>query len=300
MATTATNHWKLGLFVVTGIATGVAALFWVGARRFHRESFQAVTYFDESVQGLEVGSPVKFRGVTLGTVSDITIAPDHRHVQVTQDIYLDVVARLGLRTKAPKRDEEFIAPNLRTQLVSAGITGVRFLQTDFFDPERYPPPKLPFEPPWNYVPAAPSTLKSVEEAVIEIANRFPVLEDRAKDALVELRSTLGSVQKLAVMLQADDGAFNQLLVRLRSAATRVESVLADARLGATTASLRDTSGAFGQTAAGIDDVRADLQASLVALREALESVRTLADSLQRDPSVLLRGPHPDAAAEAPR
>jgi ABC-type uncharacterized transport system auxiliary subunit len=191
MATTATNHWKLGLFVVVGIATAMGALFWIGARRFHRESFQAVTYFDESVQGLEVGSPVKFRGVTLGTVSDITIAPDRRHVQVTQDIYLDVVARLGLRTKAPRKDEEFIDPNLRTQLVSAGITGVRFLQTDFFDPERYPPPKLPFEPPWNYVPSAPSTLKSVEEAAVEIVNRFPMLEDRAKDALLELGDGTG-------------------------------------------------------------------------------------------------------------
>ena len=297
MATTATNHWKLGLFVVAGMATAIGALFWVGARRFHRESFQAITFFDESVQGLEVGSPVKFRGVTLGTVSDITIAPDHRHVQVTQDIYLDVVARLGLRTRAPREGEEFIAPNVRMQLASAGITGVRFLQTDFFDPERYPPPKLPFPPPWNYVPSAPSTLKSIEEAAIEIVNRFPVLEDRAKEALVELHGTLGSVQKLSTMLQADDGAFNQLLVRLRSAAARVETALADAQLGPTTASFRDTSGAFGQTAAGIDDTRVELQASLVALREALESVRTLADSLQRDPSVLLRGPHPDQAAE---
>ena len=51
------------------------------------------------------------------------------------------LARLGLRI--PKRDtgEVFIDPNLRVQLVSAGITGVRFLQTDFFDTERYP--KLP-------------------------------------------------------------------------------------------------------------------------------------------------------------
>ncbi len=299
MATTATNHWKLGLFVVTGIAMAVGALFWVGARRFRRESFQAVTYFDESVQGLEIGSPVKFRGVTLGTVSDITVAPDRRHVQVTQDIYLDVVERLGLRTNAPKKGEEFIDPNLRTQLVSAGITGVRFLQTDFVDPERHPPPKLPFEPPWNYVPSAPSTLKSVEEAAVEIVNRFPMLEDRAKDALVELRTTLDTVQKLATSLQAEDGAFNRLLVELRTTAARIEVALADARLGATTASLRDTSGAVGQAAAGVGDARGELQASLVALREALESVRTLADSLQRDPSALLRGPRPDAVVGAP-
>src|SRR5262249_37448568 len=161
MATTATNNWKLGLFVVVGIVTMAGALFWLGARRFQRTSFPAVSYFDESVQGLDVGSPVKFRGVTVGTVSHITIAPDHPHLQAPSDIYVDAMQRLGLGDHAPRKGEEFINPLLRVQLVSAGITGVRFLQTDFFHPGRHPEPVLPFEPPWNYVPSAPSTLKSV-------------------------------------------------------------------------------------------------------------------------------------------
>src|SRR5205807_5729109 len=110
MATTATNHWKLGLFVLLAVGTMLGALFWLGARRFRRESFRAVSYFDESVQGLDVGSPVKFRGVTVGTVADITIAPDHRHVQVTSNIYVDALVRLSLRTHAPTSEEEFIDP----------------------------------------------------------------------------------------------------------------------------------------------------------------------------------------------
>ncbi|TMA48927.1 MAG: MCE family protein [Deltaproteobacteria bacterium] len=130
MATTATNHWKLGLFVLVAVGAMLGTLFWLGARRFRREAFPAISYFDESVQGLDVGSPVKFRGVTVGTVSDITIGPDHRHVQVTANMYVDALVRLGLRTGAPKSGEEFIAPNLRVQLASAGITGVRFIQTD--------------------------------------------------------------------------------------------------------------------------------------------------------------------------
>ena len=116
MATTATNHWKLGLFVLLAVVALLGALFWLGARRFHRESFAAVSYFDESVQGLDVGSPVKFRGVTVGTVAEITIAPDRRHVQVTSNIYLDALVRLGLRTRAPRSDEEFIDPRVRVQL----------------------------------------------------------------------------------------------------------------------------------------------------------------------------------------
>jgi len=296
MATTATNHWKLGLFVLLAIGATLGALFWLGARRFRRESFPAISYFDESVQGLDIGSPVKFRGVTVGTVSDITIAPDHRHVQVTSDMYVDALVRLGLRTAAPKSGEEFIAPNLRVQLASAGITGVRFIQTDFFDPERYPPPRLPFEPPWNYVPSAPSTLKNVEEAAIEIMNRLPMLADRAKDTLADLRKTLGSIDTLASGLGAEDGSFNQTVRELRAAATRVGRALDEAKLGATTASVRDTAASVGHAANGVGDAQEELQASLVALREALESVRTLADSLERDPSVLLRGPHGDGVS----
>ena len=291
MATTATNHWKLGLFVVTAIATMVGAAFWIGAHRFQRETFQAISYFDESVQGLNVGSPVKWRGVTIGTVRELTVAPDHRHVQVTSAIFVDSWKRLGLAL--PKRGEDFIDPNLRVQLVATGITGMRFLQIDFFDPARHPPPQLPFAPPWNYVPSTPSTLKNVEDLAIETLNKLPAVEDQITGALVDARKALVSVDALAALLQKDDGAFHTLLVQLRSTASRLERSIQEAQLGTTTASLRSTSGRVGDAAAGVSDVRADLASSLVALRETLEAVRALADSLERDPSALVRGPRAD-------
>src|SRR5438552_3551924 len=211
---------------------------------------------------------------------------------------IDALGRLGLRTRATRSGEEFIDPRLRVQLASAGITGVRFIQTDFFDPERYPPPRLPFEPPWNYVPSAPSTLKNVEEAAVEIMNRLPVLADRAKDALADVKKTLASIDRLAADLAGEDGSFKQALQELRTAAARVDKALDEAKLGATAASIRDASASVGQAAAGVNDAREELQASLRAVGEALESVRTLADSLERDPSMLLRGPRADGAVPA--
>ena len=65
------NHWKLGLFVVVGLALAVATVTLLGAFSTYREVGLYVSYFDESVQGLEVGSPIKFRGVTIGTVGRI-------------------------------------------------------------------------------------------------------------------------------------------------------------------------------------------------------------------------------------
>lgn len=298
MASTATNHWKLGLFVLLAILAAIAVTFWLGARRFERDSFKAISYFDESVQGLEVGSPVKWRGVTVGTVAEITVAPDGRQVQVTSHIYTDSLHRLGL--DQPSEGRAFIDPNLRVQLASAGITGVRFLQTDFFDPERYPPPTLSFEPPWNYVPSTRSTLKSVEDAALDILNKFPDLEDDARAALADLRRTLASVDRASAWLQADDGSVNLLLVELRETSVKLRRTLDEAALGKTAASLRQSAdevktaatqvtsaaGSFGELRYEVDD-------SLVALRETLDSVRALAERLERDPSTLLRGPSAD-------
>lgn len=294
MATTATNHWKLGLFLLVGLLAMIAALFWLGARRFQRTSFPAVSYFDESVQGLDVGSPVKFRGVTVGNVADITIAPDHRHVQVTSDIYVDALTRLGLGDRAPKKGEEFINPLLRVQLVAAGITGVRFLQTDFFHPGRYPEPILPFEPPWNYIPSAPSTLKSVGDTAVEVVNRLPDLETRISETLATMNTTLGSIDHFVTGLQNESGSFDRLLVQLRATTIHLDATVEAAQLASTTTAIRSAAGTVAETATGFGEMREDLQASLATLRETLDSVRTVADSLERDPSVLLRGPRSDA------
>src|SRR5205823_13703594 len=122
---------------------------------------------------------------------------------------------------------------------------------------------LPSEPPWTYVPSAPSTLKNVEEAAVEIINRLPMLADRAKDTLADMRKTLGSIDRLAASLQAEDGSLNRALQELRAAAARVDKALDEAKLGATTASIRDASATVGLAAAGVGEAREELQASLV-------------------------------------
>ena len=62
MSVNRSNEWKVGAFVVGGVIAAVATLFWLGAARFNSETIERVTFLDESVQGLEVGAPVKVRG----------------------------------------------------------------------------------------------------------------------------------------------------------------------------------------------------------------------------------------------
>jgi len=57
------NRWKLGLFVSLVVTLGVGALIVLGATQLNRQKLAVVTYFDETVQGLDAGSALKWRGV---------------------------------------------------------------------------------------------------------------------------------------------------------------------------------------------------------------------------------------------
>ena len=65
-----TNHWKLGLFVVVGLALALGAVGWLGAGSLRRDVGRYVSYFDESVQGLEVALAGKAFAIVTGNVRD--------------------------------------------------------------------------------------------------------------------------------------------------------------------------------------------------------------------------------------
>jgi ABC-type transporter Mla subunit MlaD len=279
-----TNHWKLGLFVVTGLAIGLAAIFWLGLRRLNRDAVPMVTYFDESVQGLDVGSPVKFRGVTLGTVSAITVAPDQRHVEVWMRLYKAELARMGVDPDGP-RDRLW-----RPQLASAGITGVKFVQFDTFPPERHPEPELAFAVSDRYyVAAVPSTLKSLEEVANEFLAKLPTLTDNLGDAILEAKRALRALSEVAGWVRDDESGLKKLAATLNETAEALKQSIRQAELAQTTSTVRTAAGSVNAAANRLGGQSAQLEQALVGLRETLEAVRLLAARLERDPSALVRG-----------
>jgi len=66
------NYFKIGLFFLSGTILAVIALIILGEGTFFQKKVLLETYFKESVQGLDIGSPVKFRGVLIGNVEKIT------------------------------------------------------------------------------------------------------------------------------------------------------------------------------------------------------------------------------------
>ncbi|RLB41487.1 MAG: hypothetical protein DRH12_08010 [Deltaproteobacteria bacterium] len=76
------SKFAVGLFVLGGSIAAVVLLIFLGATHLFQKGQYYVTYFDESVQGLIKDSPVKYRGVPIGRVDRIRVAPDGRLVEV--------------------------------------------------------------------------------------------------------------------------------------------------------------------------------------------------------------------------
>jgi paraquat-inducible protein B len=278
----------------------------------HKDTIQFVTYFDESVQGLGLGAPTTFRGVPLGTVSGIHVAPDHRRVEVVMQLERGELLRAGYRETEPESPPP---ADLRAQLGSQGITGVRFILIDYFNPEHNPPPELPFTPGHHYIPAAVSTLRNVEQAVVLALERLPevgakvgvVLERldrvmldfegqkmplRIGASLNELERTLRAVRgmlehadvaRVSNKAQATMDGMVKTLADLDRLFTRLQDengLLADAER---------TTQLFGDVAQGGTTLEAEVGTLIQRVSEATESFRRLADALERDPDMLLKG-----------
>jgi ABC-type transporter Mla subunit MlaD len=310
-----TNHWKLGLFVVVGFVLAIASVVVLGARSLQKATVSYESFFDESVQGLDVGSPVKFRGVTVGSVSVINVAPDHRHVAITCQLEVDQLKDLGLDTARGAKATIAVPPDLRVQLGSSGLTGVMFISIDFFSIQDNPVLPLPFPVPENYIPSARSTMKNLEESVLHAVDRFPELADQIVQLLAKISHLLEDVtaEQLPAKASATIGNVNGLLLDVKRTLNRADlealshgaqGAIAQlnttlARLNALIASLQGSKGllasldrassAVGDVAHGATGIGQDLEETLREVQVAAAAVKRLGDQLDRDPDMLLKG-----------
>jgi len=292
---TPTNRWKLGLFVLLGAAVTLTTVGVLGVRSLRNETGTYVSYFDESVEGLEVGSPIKFRGVTIGTVGVIDVAPDHRHVEVTSEIRVGALSRLGLdvtagpgKSGAPKKLVQ--AVDLRVQIASPGLTGVKFLELDFFTVVDHPRPALPFPVPKNYIPAASSTMKYLQASVVRTMNSLPQITEQVTRVLVRVDALLGEVadRKLVNETVQTVVATRRLIGETRRKVKQLEPARLSARLEKTLVGLGGLVGETRRKVAQVDPARlsAQLEHTLAGFGETADRVNAILARLAGDRGLL--------------
>lgn len=276
------ENWKVGLFVVGVLTAGVLGLAALGARGLSRPTVELVAFFDESIEGLSVGTPVKFRGVNVGEVSDIAFAPDRRHVQIGIAAYVDAMKGLGVEDDASvmSATRQLEDEGIRLRIIRSALTGFTYLEADVFDAATRPVQQLPFDKPFNYVPTEPSTLKSLEDDLSATLAEFPEL----------MRAALRVVNELSANL--DDLALAETSARLNAVLARVEAklgaidmesvdALVDELRGIAAAVDREAlargTGAIDDLATSAGRVLGELEEQTARLGDTLDSTRAAAD-----------------------
>jgi phospholipid/cholesterol/gamma-HCH transport system substrate-binding protein len=259
------RYFRLGLFVVVTVMILAAVLFVLGGRKLFQPTFTFETYFNESVAGLDLGAPVRFRGVPLGQVSEILTSTATYEREVPMDKrkeYIVVRAKINLSAEQTEQMEQdvvqMVKKGLRVQTQLAGITGQQYLAVDFLDPAKYPPLTFQWTPKYTYVPSAPSLtgeiianaqafLASLNEvdvkALGQSLNALAVnLNKKVSEAPVAelFKNANATVEHLDRILAA--APIDDTLRKIDSAATSLDGLLADPGLKQTVENLTASSG----------------------------------------------------------
>ena len=197
--------FTVGLFVASGIGIAVAAFIWLGMTRYWEKGQYYVSYFDESVQGLTVDSPVKYRGVSIGRVESIGVAPDSRLIQVV----------LKIETGQP------LGTDVVAQLKSVGITGSMFLELDRKregEPDQSPTITFPSEYP--IIASKPSDISELVRGLDDALNQIKALDLKTISGKVKV--TLDNINQ-----KVSEANVEAISNNLESSLARIDRILED-------------------------------------------------------------------------
>jgi phospholipid/cholesterol/gamma-HCH transport system substrate-binding protein len=296
---TEAHKFGVGVFVIVSTVVAISGAIWLGASRFLEKTEPYVAYFAESVQGLDPGSSVKYRGVPAGHVSTISVAPDGELIEVRMDID-------ALTTKALKRD-----PSLRATLELSGITGLRYVEIDRRSGEALQQsPALSFKPPCDVIPSSRSSFKAIQSALEDVYDRFmqldvggistdaktaleaatQLLRDERIDAVLSnLKSTTQSTSQLTKNIEAMTNGvrLGPAVQNATDATAEAKTLIADLSKGALGQQLAQTVDQYGQLAQAAQQVVAGMQYTMERLDRTASSLQLLSDELRGQPSLLL-------------
>lgn len=296
---------KVGAFVVIGVTLLIVGLVILGAGRVFRDTVEAVVYFDDEVNGLNVGSPVKFKGIPIGSVTDVGIRStrtngiDEVRIQVILSVDRDRVAAEGatIDLADPDAVRELVDRGLRASLAIENLlTGLRYVELDL-RPETQA--RLVADPEVDLVeiPVIPGWGEQFQQDAARIASN---LADVELEALV--RDARALIADARALVQSPE--LRRAIARFDRVTAELDATLADARrvigvYGQEGEVGRDLGAAAADARAALASVRrlvrpdgaftSELEATLSEVQDAARSLRLLSDKLSRDPGALIRG-----------
>jgi phospholipid/cholesterol/gamma-HCH transport system substrate-binding protein len=268
-----TSKFMVGLFVSLGMVLGVSAIIWIGATKYFEKGNRYVTFFDESVQGLQKDSTVKYRGVEVGRVEQIAVAPDNRLISVTM--------KINLKDNLPK--------DAVSQLKVAGITGLVFVELDrrkTGEPDESP--KLTFPAEYPVIPSRPSEIAKIMAGVNMVVEKFNQVD--TKGIFDQLKSTAGEIEIFfrGKKMEAILSNIEATSTNLKSISGRMDKLTSTQTLDQILTEGLNLRGAVGK----MQNITTEVRSTSENLRQASETLDSFMGRIKDRPSDLLFGKPP--------
>lgn len=323
---TRANYFALGLFVIIGVVLLVGGILVLGVGTYFEERELFETYVDQSVQGLDEGSVVKFRGVKIGKVEkiDFTRSVYERYEEPSEKKpYVRIIVALmpGVFESWSGTVEESIEKEvnrgLRARLANVGLTGSAYLEVDYLNPNTNPPLEISWEPVNYYIPSAQGSftriINAAEDVFVKIQNiDFESMSENldslvliAKETLeqAEIRELVANVNRLATELQETNRQIQQGLTDLE-----VKEISRDAQaaLGSITKllespELASTVSRLELTLRRVDQLvvanRGSVDQTIANLNAIARNLKELTEDAKRNPSRVLFGDPPPRSGD---
>ena len=278
------NTKLIGGFVVGAIALIVSGILIFGSGKYFVQQKKYVLFFEDSVQGLNIGAPVDFKGVNIGTVTDIKIVLDPEDLSLLIPVFIEIdpnritvgstekeLKKFVQRSGAESFVKSLIEQGLKARLTMQSlVTGVLGIHLDFI-PDK-PVRLVGAQPDYLEIPTTQSSLSALSKTlekipITEMADKFSKTLDGLeklvnspdlKETLVSLHQTVDRAHALLQNLdnQVKPLATNTELTlseakKLFSNASQL-AVTLNARIPPLMASLEDTSKTAGTAIKGVD------------------------------------------------
>lgn len=315
------NPTTIGLFIVAGLALGIAGLLLFSSSRLFTSTLRCIVYFDSSLNGLNEGAPVKFRGVTIGEVVRVMI----RYNQATNDTSMPVIIELRDDLIRARWIGESSFNNLNDlhQVIEAGlrasleteslVTGVLYVSLEMTR-DATPPVFRQLNPKYPEIPSHPTDIQQLLRnlARLDIAG----LTERLNSLIARIETSLSGL-KLGEISDGVTGLIHSLdrvasapeltnsLVSLRTTLDQYRllaeklNARVDPLADSVTNTLAEAGSALTQIRSGVQNLRDllapdsslrnDLTIALEQLAAAAQSISGLAEYLESHPNALITG-----------
>jgi phospholipid/cholesterol/gamma-HCH transport system substrate-binding protein/paraquat-inducible protein B len=321
------RYVRLGVFVVVTVSIVAVVLFLLGGRNLFQPTLTFETYFKESVAGLDIGAPVRFRGVPMGQVTEILTSSTTYEADVPMEKRkVFIVVRVKVNYSAAEIEQLkrevplLVKKGLRVQTQLAGITGQQYLALDYFDPATHPPLEVPWTPKYTYVPSAPSLsgeiIANVQTFLASLdAADVKALGQNLNALVLDVKKKVGELPVAELSAKADAAlvSANSALRKIDSASARLDGILADPGIKQTVDNAAAFSGGLRKLAdngeldrmvkrigdaaerldALIGDNQYDVRVIVKDLRVTADNLRVLSESVKRYPAGALVGGPPE-------